>query len=408
MLLNFITKTQKFTCLLFVVMAMLACGGAQKTGKGKTLQNTTSDTIRFVTYNASLSRNQEGQLTQDLISGFDKQIQNIAAIIQHLRPDVLALMEFDYDPSGLLPKLFQQNYLSLSQHGEQPIHFPYQLSIPSNTGMLSSEDLNGDGKISLPDDAFGFGRYPGQYAFVLFSRFPIDTLRIRSFQHLLWKDFPDARLPKHADGTPYYSDAALGVFRLSSKNHIDIPFRLPSGKLIHTILAHPTPPVFDGPEDRNGLRNFDEIRLLKEYISGAGYLVDDKGKRGGLAEGTAFVVMGDLNADPLDGDSYPGAINQLLNCPALNAEAATGNMIPKSNGGKAHNKRTGDHGDSSFDTSFFGLRVDYVLPSKNLEVIRSGVFWPAESEPLFEQVTRGNASDHLPVWVDVVVKGRGR
>ena len=30
------------------------------------------------------------------------------------------------------------------------------------------------------------------------------------------------------------------------------------GKTVHFLTSHPTPPVFDGPEDRNGTRNGDE------------------------------------------------------------------------------------------------------------------------------------------------------
>ena len=33
-----------------------------------------------------------------------------------------------------------------------------------------------------------------------------------------------------------------------------------------------------------------------------------------------LMIMGDMNADPIDGDSYPGAINQLLDHPSVNIE----------------------------------------------------------------------------------------
>ena len=73
-------------------------------------------------------------------------------------------------------------------------------------------------------------------------------------------------------------------------------------------------PVFDGPEDRNGRRNHDEIRLLADYITPAksSYLTDDQGVRGGLAEEAAFVILGDMNADPHDGASRSHAARQLL------------------------------------------------------------------------------------------------
>ncbi len=404
-----ISSLEKLFILILILgwLSFQSCGVNKSTEFQKSSsQNTALDTIRFATYNVALFRNKAGKLEEDLKSGMDTQIQNLAAVIQHVRPDVIALMEVDYDPSGLLLNYFQQNYLSKSQSGEQPINYTYALSVPSNTGFLSGQDLNNDKKISLPEDAFGFGRYEGQYAFALLSKYPFDTAQIRSFQKFIWAEMPDAKKPLNENGSPYYSREAWDIFRLSSKNHIDIPIQLPSGDLIHTILAHPTPPVFDGPEDRNGLRNFDEIRLLRDYISGAKYLKDDKGKKGGLKAGSSFVIMGDLNADPVDGDSYPGAIDQLLDAPNIHAEIAKGGLIPKSKGGKAHNQKAGDKGDPAFDTSFFGKRIDYVLPSKDLNVIASGVFWPAEGEALFNQVKNKNASDHLLVWMDLVIGGK--
>ncbi len=397
--------------LIFLVMVLscfsfFSCGSGNKTAESQnsTSQQSIADTIRFASYNVSLFRKQKGELEKGLQSGLDTQIQNIAAIIQHVRPDVIALMEFDYDPNGILLDHFQQNYLSKSQFGENPIHYSYAIAVPSNTGVLSGQDLNNDGKVTLPSDAFGFGQYEGQYAFALLSKYPLDTAQIKSFQKFLWKDMPNGKQPLKENSSPYYSNEAWNIFRLSSKNHIDIPIQMPDGNWIHTILAHPTPPVFDGREDRNGLRNFDEIRLLKEYISGAEYLKDDKGKKGGLGAGSSFVIMGDLNADPIDGDSYPGAIDQLLSFQGINAEIAKAGLIPKSNGGKIHNQHKSDKGDPSFDTAFFGKRIDYVLPSKDLKVIASGVFWPAEGEPLFDRVKNKSASDHLMVWADIVVR----
>ncbi len=383
------------TCLLPFVI--LSCNKLRDTRLQKV------ETIRFAAYNVALFRSDQGQLAKDLQSGTDTQIKNVAAVIQHVKPDVLGLFEFDYDETGQLLKDFQNNYLSIDQHGEKSITYPYLIQIPSNTGIASEVDYNGDGKVELPNDAFGFGKYEGQYAFALLSKFPLDEQQIRSYQKFLWRKMPGARQPMKDADTPYYSLDAWANFRLSSKNHIDIPIQLPNGKTVHTILAHPTPPVFDGPEDRNGLRNYDEIRLLKDYISNESYLIDDNNKKGGLKAGEHFVIMGDLNADPLDGDSPTGTIDQLLQSPLVNPMPTTGSLIPKSNGGKAHNQKKGDKGDPAYDTSFFGKRIDYVIPSKTIKVISSGVFWPAEGEPLYDLVKEKKASDHLLIWVDVNV-----
>src|SRR3546814_4260489 len=124
---------------------------------------------------------------------------------------------------------------------------------------------------------------------LLLSRYPIDANSVRSFQHFRWADMPDALAPKNpATGTAYYPDAVWQQLRLSSKSHWDVPIQTPLG-VVHFLISHPTPPVFDGAENRNGLRNHDEIRLWAEYLSGAAidWLYDDSGRRGGLAPDAA-------------------------------------------------------------------------------------------------------------------------
>ncbi len=100
---------------------------------------------------------------------------------------------------------------------------------------------------------------------------------------------------------------------LSSKSHWDVPIDV-DGEVVHVLASNPTAPTSDGAEDRNGLRNADEIRFWADYVDGAetSWIVDDAGVAGGLDPDAEFVIVGDLNADPVDGDSLPGAIQQLL------------------------------------------------------------------------------------------------
>jgi Endonuclease/Exonuclease/phosphatase family len=371
---------------------------------------------RFATFNASLNRAAEGELVADLSTPDDVQAQAVAEVIQRVRPDVLLINEFDFDTQGLAARLFQRNYLSVGHNGASPIVYPYWFVAPSNTGIPSGFDLDNNGSVGGPNDAFGFGAYPGQFGMAVFSRYPILRDQVRTFQHFLWQDMPGALLPDDP-ATPapadWYSPAELAVFRLSSKSHWDLPVLL-GGKVIHTLVSHPTPPVFDGPEDRNGRRNHDEIRLWADYVlpSRSGYLYDDQGRRGGLTPGARFVIMGDQNADPFDGDSVAGAAQQLLENPRVNTSGT-----PTSPGGPEQAVLQGGanlthRGDPAFDTADFvdvpgpgNLRVDYVLPSKNLRILDSGVFWPLSSDPLFRLVGvfPFPTSDHRLVWVDVVV-----
>lgn len=369
--------------------------------------------VRFATFNASLNRNFAGQLVSDLSTPNNVQAKTVAEIIQRTRPDVLLINEFDFVENGVAAELFQDNYLSISQNGADPIQYDYYFVAPSNTGIPSGFDFNNNGVIGGPDDAYGFGFFPGQFGMVVYSKYPINHDGIRTFQTFLWKDMPGALLPDDPT-TPapadWYSPAELDVFRLSSKSHWDVPIQV-GDEVVHFLVSHPTPPVFDGLEDRNGKRNFDEIRFWADYITPAknGYIYDDNGQYGGLETGSLFVIAGDQNSDPLDGDSIPGAIQQLVEHPLVNTK-----VTPSSEGGTEQSALQGranltHKSDPAFDTADFSdsapgnLRADYVLPRKNLQITDAAVFWPKSNDPLFRLVGvfPFPSSDHRLVWIDV-------
>lgn len=368
--------------------------------------------VRFATFNASLNRFTEGELALDLSTPDDPQAQAVAEIIQRVAPDVLLINEFDFDP--LAVDLFRDNYLEVSQGGAEPIEYPHWFIAPSNTGVASGFDLNNDGSVGGPDDAFGFGFFPGQFGMLVLSKHPIAN--VRTFRNFLWKDMPGALLPVDpATGESWYSPEELDVFRLSSKSHWDVELQIGRAQ-VHFLVSHPTPPVFDGPEDRNGTRNHDEIRFWSDYVmpSRSGYIYDDEGVTGGVEPGEPFVIAGDQNSDPFDGDSIPGSAQLLLDNPRVN-----GKFTPTSSGGVWASQTQGGanethEGDPAHDTADFSdsapgnLRVDYVLPSKQLRVVDGAVFWPAEGEPHFELTGTFPfpSSDHRLVWIDVMVPGR--
>jgi endonuclease/exonuclease/phosphatase family metal-dependent hydrolase len=369
--------------------------------------------IRIATFNCSLNRASRGELRRDLATPGSAQARAVAEIIQRVRPDVLLLQEFDYDAEGESIAEFQANYLGRAQNGAEPIHFEHSFFTASNTGQPSGFDLNNDGRVEGGQDALGFGEFPGQYAMMLLSRFPIDSKHARTFRKLLWKDMPGALLPDDAS-TPapadWYSSQELAVLPLSSKNHWDVPVKI--GPLtLHVLASHPTPPAFDGPEDRNGMRNHDEVRFWLDYLAAnpAKYLRDDAGHRGGF-HGGAFVIMGDQNTDPHDGGSLHDAMDALLASPRINASftpASRGAVEATRDQGGANTTHQGDPG---FDTADFNdrvagnLRVDYLLPSKGLTVCRGGVYWPRRDEPEASLVWGDNpppSSDHRLVWIDI-------
>jgi len=376
------------------------------------------DVVRFATFNASLNRNNAGDLGAELATPGSPQPDTIAEIIQRARPDVLLINEFDYDPAALVD--FQTNYLSVPHGDAEPIEFPYTYIAPSNTGIYSGFDYDNSGAAGdfVPNDAYGFGFFPGQFGMAVLSMYPIDYDSVRTFQFFKWKDMPGALLPDDPN-TPepadwYTPGPELDSFRLSSKSHWDVPIQI-DHKVVHFLVSHPTPPVFDGPEDRNGTRNFDEIRFWADYIipSRSGYIYDDEGNYGGLEPGAMFVIAGDQNSDPLDGDSIPGAIQQLIEHPLVNTK-----VTPTSEGAveqSALQDQINDThlSDPMYDTADFAdgapgnLRADYVLPRKNLQIQDAAVFWPLSTDPLFSLVGTFPfpSSDHRLVWIDVTVPG---
>ena len=359
-----------------------------------------SAVVRVATYNASLNRPAAGQLLSDLQSGTNAQARVIAEIVQRNRPDILLLNEFDYVAGGAAVRAFSDRYLKVGQRGQPSIDYPYSFTAPVNTGVPTGRDLNKDGSTTGPDDAYGFGAFPGQYGMVVYSRFPIDTARVRTFQKLLWKDQPGNLIPRDHYG------ANADILRLSSKSHWDVPISV-RGRTVHLLASHPTPPSFDGPEDRNGRRNHDEVRLSADYIAGgprASYIVDDSGRRGGLAPGSSFVMVGDQNSDPNDGGTPGpgvGAINQVLSLPQVT------DTRPTSRGAAVDSANDGHRTPPELRTADFSkpdpgnLRVDYVLPSRDLPVAGAGVFWPAPGESGRDLIPSSVSSDHRLGWADL-------
>ncbi|WP_031551798.1 endonuclease/exonuclease/phosphatase family protein [Parvularcula oceani] len=395
-------------CSAAALVLAAACSGASgdmAAEEAAAAPERDGNALRVATYNVSMYREEPGQLLADLRAEADPQIRAVTDVIAQVDPDVLVLNEFDYEDSAEALALFAER-----------LGYPHFLALPSNTGIASGRDLDNDGRADhapgsreYGGDAFGYGTHPGQYGIAVASRLPIDEDAVRTYRELLWSDMPGNLQPES-----WYDEGDRAVMRLSSKTHAVVPVETAAGPL-NLVLAHPTPPGFDGAEDRNGLRNNDEVRLLLDIVdpSRGGYLRDDEGGTGGLAQNEMFVIAGDLNADAADGDvaegAGEGAIAALLGSPLVT------DPEPRSEGGPAAAQHQGEGnlrqvGDPALDTADFSdgevgnLRVDYVLPSANLTVKDAGVFWPAEGQEGYALVGPGYppvSSDHRMVWVDL-------
>ncbi len=347
-----------------------------------------AETVRVATYNVELARRGPGLLLRDILRG-DPQVEAVAAVVGHVNPDILLLIGVDWDLGGhALDALAAE----LAEAGAE---YPHRFSARPNAGLASGLDLDGNGYLGDARDAQGYGRFTGDGGMALLSRFPIDTGGVRDFTGLLWRDLPGAELPRR-DGAAFPSDAAQAAQRLSSSAHWDVPVVLPSGREIRIWSFHATPPVFDGPEDANGLRNRDEAALWLRYLDGAL----------GPRPEAPFVLMGDFNLDPLDGDGRPDALEALQHRLQDPLPASAGAVAAATAQGGAN---AGQRGDPALDTADWNddttgnLRVDYILPSPDWRVRDAGVFWPPPHDPLAALLSSNDteASRHRLVWVDL-------
>ncbi len=324
-----------------------------------------AETVRVATYNTELSRKGPGLLLRD-IQRDDDQVQAVVDVLVAVQPDVLALQGIDWDMDGLALTALAD---ALRAAG---LDYAHLFAAQPNTGIDSGLDLDGDGRTQGPGDSQGWGLFTGHGGLAVLSRYEIAQDETQDFAPLLWSELPGAELPV-VNGAPYPSAQAQAAQRLSSTGHWVVPITTPFGHL-NLMTFHATPPVFDGPEDRNGLRNRDEIRFWSLLLDG---------RLGSVPDGP-FIIAGDANLDPRDSDGRTETIAALL------SDSRLQDPQPKTAEGVAATVNWKAVGE---------LRVDYVLPSADLQVIDSGVFWPNPGDPMRESAQR--ASRHRLVWVDI-------
>lgn len=320
-----------------------------------------------------MTRAGPGLLLRDLRKGSDPQLTAAVQVIAALDADVLLLTGIDYDAQG---EALNELAARLAQSGSP---YPYRLPLRPNTGLPTGLDLDGNGKRGEARDAQGYGRFAGQAGMAILSRLPIDPAGLQDYSAFLWSDLPDHLMPP--DSPP----DMRATLRLSTSGHWAVPVLLPDGRRLTLLTWYATPPVFDGPEDRNGRRNHDETAFWLHLLAGDLPFA---------APQPPLVVIGQSNLDPADGEGRPQALRALLALPLL--------QDPRPRG-TARRSDPGQSGDPALDTALYpqtgGLRVEVVLPSSDLAVAASGVLWPPGDDPL--SPTLQTASRHRPVWVDL-------
>ncbi|QFS84612.1 hypothetical protein FIU97_17780 [Roseivivax sp. THAF40] len=307
-----------------------------------------AETLRIATWHVPLTRKGPGLLLRDLMRAEDADLAAAIAEIDALDADILLLTDIDYD----------QGLAALSALNDRlAVPYPELFARLPNTGMRTGRDMDGNGALAEPRDAQGYGWYAGEGGMAVLSRWPLRLIADAS--DMLWEAVPESRMPE--------DDPGRGVQRLSSAGHWLLEAGQGDGGI--TLMAfHATPPIFDGPEDRNGLRNHDEIAFW-------GYLLD--GRLAIPPPTGPFVIFGDANLDPARGEGRRAAIRSLLDHPRLTDPhpGAASALWPETLG---------------------ALRLSYVLPSRDLELTEAGTRTPGAA-----------TGPHGAVWIDIARPQRG-
>jgi len=335
--------------------------------------------ITVALYHTSLARPGPGLLLRDIVNGKDEQVDAVVQVVNLAAPDILVLLDVDYDHDLVTLKALRDRIAS------KGIMFPHVFALAPNTGVATGLDLDEDSRTGGPRDAQGYGQFAGQGGMALLSQYPVEIGNLQDFTTLLWRDLPDASLTLPT-GEPVLSPDVLAEQRLSTTGHWVLPLQV-RGQILWLLAFHATPPVFDGPNDRNGRRNHDEARFWTHYLN----------EKFGPRPDTRFIIIGDSNMDTSDSEGRPEAMQALLTDPRLQ------DPLPK--GGGAWEPTDGHLGDPALDTARWpdpgpgNFRVDYILPSSDLKVLGARVFWPPPDDPMAEVARR--ASRHYLVSVSL-------
>ncbi|MBI2894546.1 MAG: endonuclease/exonuclease/phosphatase family protein [Deltaproteobacteria bacterium] len=347
--------------------------------------------------------------TAKLLNEDDRQVRAAAEILSRFAPDILSINELQFDlegvpeaglpgaPAGTLPgsACEGKNARRLADRLEAlhpELRYPYTVVALGNSGLPF--EATGE----LPPELLqrGFGEFPGRFNVALVSRFPILHDQVRVIHDFPWRQLPGNRLAQVEEETGI---VVPDDFPLFEKALVIVPVDV-DGVTLHVILVHP---VSSGFNDMNPHRNHDELRGVSLFLDGALPGVEP------LPAGARFVIVGDLNADPEDGEGIAGAVAQLYEHPLVVAhfasgEGGTAGMHPERNSFLSGCGK-GDGTIVQNPASRLQLQLDYVLPSVTIGApVASGLFFPSHVESWDDYVLACTASDHRFVWADVDLK----
>lgn len=306
--------------------------------------------LRIATFHAELTREGPGLLLRDIERMDDPQLEALRAIVETISPKVLFLTKVDFDAE-----------LRNARALQHLLGYAHAFALAPNTMRVTPLDLDADGRAG---DRHGWARYAGEGAMLLLSQYPVKA-RFH-LNDLSWQDVAPDTLPQLTGDIRHLKLFAQGLWVVDV--HMDDEIR-PTLALFQNQT-----PVFDGPEDLNGLRNLAQITALHQLLDG----------RFGPFPKQRFVLMGNANLDPDKGEGHRAALAALLRDPRLR------DALPRSKSGNAATAYWDGPGP---------MRVSYILPSADWQIAGAGIVAP-QTGPLHDYAKR--ASRHRLVWMDLM------
>lgn len=406
-------------CLAVAALALWGCGSEESSGgtggqpsggaggaggaagSGGTAGGALPPKVRIAQFNL------REMSTAKLLDGADEQAGAAAQVIAKFAPEIISINELQFDiegipslgspgaPSSTQPGTFDGGAQNAKRLAERvaalnpAAAFSFTVLTVGNSGFKWAGPTLGNPSFVLR----GWGDWPGRFNSAILTKFPIAYDKIRVINEFAWDALPDNSIDKMK--TEIGTSVPAG-FPLFEKGILVVPVEIAPGQLLHMVMHHPVAPAF---EAINPYRHFDELHGLKLFLDGTLPGVEP------LPVGARFVVIGDLNADPEDGDSLDGGIEPILGHPALNVFFPAGSGTKGTNG-KYNTYLSGcgkDDGTTVDDpTTKFQMQLDYILPSKTFGAAQVGeIFFPDFQSQKADFLLACQASDHRFLYVDV-------
>lgn len=330
-------------------------------------EQTSSQSIRIATFHIELTRDGPGIALRD-IRRAHPQIKALRSIIHTVNPDILLITGIAYD----------HEQKTIADFADFVGNYPYYFSLRPSSGYPSGYDLNMNGKSTDRQDALSYGRFPGHQGMAILSKHRIgnawqdySTMSFTKLFHISTmkqKDFHD----KYSEQSPLVFQnikTPIKDLPFSSSGHWVVPINISATRTVHLLTFSATAPLISRNSDMtalNLLRNHSELFFWMLFLDNAFGIVPKD-----------FILLGNANTDPYQGNGARALIGRLITHPAL--QDPIGNTPTVYWAAK---------------TKLAPMRVDYILPSRTLVIRASGIHNPAS--PAEEK-----ASQHRLIWVDI-------